>query len=92
MLLLWSHCSRSEESLAPRKMRSMPAKVKHPGAGNSEAERGCDAQVNRSLGLGETNRAQCRALGGGSKTVVTQPAQAFLFLPSALVAESIAAV
>lgn len=46
MLLLWSHCRGSEKSLAPWKMRSMPAKVEHPG--NTEAVRGCDVQVNHS--------------------------------------------
>lgn len=70
----------------------MPAKVKHPGAGNSEAERGCDAQVNHSGTpyIKVWIWAQCCALGGGSKAVVTQPVQTFL--PSALAAEHIDAV
>lgn len=48
MLLLCYHCGRSEESLAPRKMRSVPSKVEHPEEGNTGAVRGCDAQVNHS--------------------------------------------
>lgn len=64
MHLLWSHC-RSEESVAPRKMRSMPAQVKQPG--NAEAVRGCDARVNRSGTLyikvwGRVRSAELRAV------------------------------